>query len=196
MKKLRITVNKDSVIVMVAVLMTTCFIAGAALSFTYAATKDAIAAAEAAARLSSVRTVLPSFDGDPIEVTVAIDGTERAFYIGKKDDRIVGIATPASALGYGGQVTILVGVDPSGVLTGLTLLTHQETPGLGTKVAEPFFLSQFIGKSLRGASEEFKVKKDGGTIDAVTAATITSRAVAKAATEAIQTFLQVKEDIL
>lgn len=176
--------------------MLTCFIAGVALSFTYAVTKDAIKEAETTARLRSVRTVLPPFDGDPIEKNLAVNGQDRLFYIGKKNGRIVGIATPSSALGYGGSVNILVGMNPDGALTGIALLAHQETPGLGTKVAEPAFLEQFIGQRLRDASDEFKVKKDGGTIDAVTSATITSRALTKGATEAVRNFLQVKDDII
>jgi len=181
---------------MVSVLTITCVVAGIALSFTYTATKDAIVQAETAARLASVRTVIPPFNGEPVEEEYEIEGTAHTFFIGKKDGKVVGVATPAQAVGYGGTVNILVGMNPTGKVTGIVLLQHQETPGLGTKAGLPQFLEQFTGRKLEFRSDEMLVKKDGGDIDAVTAATITSRAVTKATTEALRRFLKIKEELL
>ena len=75
----------------------------------------------------------------------------------------------------------MVGVDVDGVITGLRVLSHSETPGLGALATDPSFYEQFVGKS--GA---IKVEKDGGDIVAITSSTITSRAVSDGADEAVK----------
>jgi len=188
--------KKDSIGKMVLVLTVTCVIAGICLSFTYTQTKDAIANAELAATLKSVRKVLPAFDGEPAEKKITVEGRERTFYIGHKDGAIVGVATTSSALGYGGTISILVGMDMKGSITGIELLQHKETPGLGTKAGDIEFLAQFNGAMLKDARDEIKVKKDDGDIDSITAATITSRAIAAAATDALRLFIEHKDEVL
>jgi electron transport complex protein RnfG len=190
------TKKEDSVFKMVVVLTLACLISGIALAYTYSITKERIIAAEASARLSSVRTVLPPFDGEPKELTLSVDGVSQTFFVGEKEGALVGVAIATKAIGYGGDVNILVGINPEGAITGMALLQHQETPGLGTKAGEPKFMSQFFGKKLTDVSDSIEVTKDGGSIDAVTAATITSRAVAKAATEALKLFLKSKEQLV
>jgi len=188
--------KQDSVFKMVAALTVTCVISGVALAFTYNVTKDRIVAAEKEARLESVRTVLPEFDGEPVEKELEIDGETYTFFIGKKDEKMVGVAVATKAIGYGGDVHMLIGMDIHGIIRGMALLQHQETPGLGTKAGGSRFLSQFIGQKLHATSDEFLVTKDGGQINAVTAATITSRAVAKAATAALHAFMKAKEQLV
>ena len=188
--------KKDSVVRMVIVLTVTCLVAGICLSYTYNKTKDGIAHAELDAQLKSVRKVLPAFDGEPEQRTLTINGEEKTFYLGRKDGTVVGVATRSASLGYGGTLNILVGVNPEGVITGVDLLQHQETPGLGAKADGDEFLNQFKGKSLVTLSDELKVKKDSGDIDSITAATITSRAVAHAATKALRLFMENKEEVL
>ena len=188
--------KKDSVKTMVVVLTVTCMVAGICLSFTYNQTKDAIAQAELDAQLRSVRTVLPPFDGEPEVITRVINGKEKTLYIGRKNGVIVGVAISSTSLGYGGTLKILVGIRPDGTITGIELLQHKETPGLGAKASSSDFLTQFKGKFLTQSTDEIKVKKDGGDIDSITAATITSRAVAKAATTALREFMQHKDEIL
>lgn len=82
-----------------------------------------------------------------------------------------------SRKGFGGNIELMVGITIDGYILGYEVLKSQETPGLGTKVSEEKFKSQFDGMRPKG---EIKVKQDGGNIDAVTAATISSRAVAEA----------------
>jgi len=79
------------------------------------------------------------------------------------------------SLGYGGYIKIKVGVNKNGEIKGIKILQHNETPGLGAKITEDKFLSQFKGKTV----EELYLKKDKseGKIDAITGATISSRAV-------------------
>ena len=76
----------------------------------------------------------------------------------------------------------MVGIDKNNKITGIEVISQQETPGLGAKIKESSFLQQFIGKTL----EELKIKKDGGKIDAVTGATISSRAVTNGVRQAIE----------
>jgi len=188
--------KKDSVFKMVIVLTLTCLTAGVCLSFTYMYTKDAIASAEKDATLSSVRKVLPEFDGDPEEKMLTVNDEEKVFYVGKKNGEIVGVATSSSSMGYGGAVSILVGVDVYGAITGIVLLQHQETPGLGTKAANPEFLDQFQGKRLDDAGDAIALVNYGGDIQGITSATITSRAVTQAATNALRMFLKHRIDIM
>ena len=82
--------------------------------------------------------------------------------------------------GFGGAVKTMVGIDAEGVVTGLRVTGHAETPGLGAKSTDPAFYEQFAG-----ASGEVKVTKDGGSIVPITSATITSRAVCAGAQEAL-----------
>jgi len=88
-----------------------------------------------------------------------------------------GIAFKVFPKGYGGPIEVLVGLKRDTTVTGIRTARPaeglKETPGLGVKVNEPWFEGQFIGKK----QEEIKLKKDGGTLDAITAATISARAV-------------------
>ena len=76
--------------------------------------------------------------------------------------------------GFGGHVEMMAGFLPDGTIYNVIVLQHKETPGLGTKMTEPKFSNQFLGKN--PASFKLKVKKDGGQVDAITAATVSSRA--------------------
>ena len=88
-----------------------------------------------------------------------------------------GYCASVTIKGYGGDINMIVGADTDGKVTGVKIVSMSETAGLGAKTNDDKWLSQFVGGS------EFKVKKDGGEIDAVTAATISSRAVSKGVTE-------------
>ncbi len=107
---------------------------------------------------------LPSEWGDSLDV-----------YPAKKDNEIVGYGVKSySKKGYSGQIVLAVGFKPDGTIYNITVLEQKETPGLGTKMTQAFFRDQFIDKN--PASFRLKVKKDGGQVDAITAATISSRA--------------------
>ncbi len=176
--------KKDSVFKLVSMLVLTCVISGICLALTFSVTKDRIALAEENAKLSAVKEVLPEFEGNPVEKKIEIEGNEVSVFVGMQDGKLVGFAIPSGDVGYGGMVNVLVGFDPKGSVTGIALLDHQETPGLGSKAGEPGFIKQFFGKS----DSSYAVKKDGGNIEAVTAATITSRAVCGGVTKAAKVF--------
>ena len=89
--------------------------------------------------------------------------------------------------GYSGPITLMFGSDSSGAVTGLAILSHTETPGLGAKITTAQFRDQFRNKR----PEQLILKKDAparGQIDAITGATITSRAVTKALSSTLESF--------
>jgi electron transport complex protein RnfG len=160
---------------------------------TYSSTKDIIAEAQREALEASLNQLVPAdrYDNrvaeDRIEV-VAPEwlGTDQpvAVYRARKDGQPVALfATPVAPDGYSGPIQLLIGVYADGTLAGARVLAHKETPGLGDGIDEkrsPWILT-FAGKSLADPqSERWKVKKDGGTFDQFTGATITPRAVVKA----------------
>ncbi len=98
---------------------------------------------------------------------------KEGYYEVYKNKEVVGKVLKVELQGYSSIISALVGVDTQGKITGIDVVSQQETPGLGTKIAEESFLKQFIGKE----KKELTLKKDGGGIDAVTGATISSRAI-------------------
>jgi len=112
-------------------------------------------------------------------------------YVPKKDQVAQGIIFPVAAPeGYGGTIHLLIGVDSQGIITGVRVLPpHPETPGLGDKIdrKKSDWIEGFTGKSLKNTPEQqWAVKKDGGSFDSFTGATITPRAVIKGVHNALQ----------
>lgn len=167
---------------MVIVLTVFCVAAGGLLAWTDAATKPRIEAARRAELVEALRKVLPECDNDVVAdaKTVTEDGREWTFYVGKKGGAPVGAAYRTSADGYGGPVDALVGVLADGTVRQVVILqADKETPGLGSKIKTAGFLGKFASRSARDTAWA-AVRKDGGQIEAITGATISSRAVAKA----------------
>ena len=158
------------------VLTVICLAAALALAFTYNGTKDRIAQQEEAKTVAVRQTLLPaaaSFE--------AVDGSE--VYRGvDANGAAVGYVTVNTVKGFGGDVEISVAVDPEGVIQGISVggANFKETAGLGAKSKEPAFTEQFAGKTAPVA-----LKKNGGEIDAITAATITSSAVVRGVNDAV-----------
>ncbi|MBO7417658.1 MAG: RnfABCDGE type electron transport complex subunit G [Bacteroidaceae bacterium] len=146
-------------------------------------TKEPIAAANAKTLSDAVNAVVPGFDNNPIaeQKTQVVDGVEYTIYPAMKGSEFIGAAVESTVMGFGGDLTILVGFDKDGNINDYSLLNHAETPGLGAK-ADVWFKSgnkgDITGKSPKNGA--LSVSKDGGQIDAITASTITSRAFLKA----------------
>jgi electron transport complex protein RnfG len=144
----------------------------------------------------AVRAIFEGATNDPIKDRFSIkDGeTERTFFVGVFDGEPVGVAFETSGKGYGGDVGLMVGIDvKNNVLMGVGVTTHAETPGMGAKAkSDPSFVSQFKDLAL---GEPFKVTVDGGSINAISGATITSRAVTAAATDAENMYQKLKSQI-
>ncbi|MDD3839608.1 MAG: RnfABCDGE type electron transport complex subunit G [Clostridia bacterium] len=115
-----------------------------------------------------------------------VDGASIEMYQGYDDSGdTVGIAFIAQEAGFQGDISIMVGMNVDDeILTGVSILSHAETPGLGAKITEGFFTDQFKNKPV---SDEYQVKED---VDAITGATVSSKAVAKALKDNIEIALE------
>ena len=188
---------------LILVLLVICLVAALALSQVYSFTKGPIENALREERLRAIRTVLPTYDNEPdrdvVSVVTGVDdeGVEIVtdYYVGRSGEDIIGIAFEASSsAGYSGDIDLMVGVDPDGVITGVEVISHTETPGLGSKITESRFLELFPGRDL--GNTHWAVKKDGGDIDQITGATISPRAVVEAIYAGLESYSAYREDIL
>ena len=179
----------------VVVLTTVCVVAASALAVVYAVTKGPIAEAERQEKLKAIREVLnPKPENSPDEDTFE-SPTAKTFYQGRNAAKeLTGLALAVTSPdGYSGNIDLMMGINPSdGKITGIYVLKHLETPGLGSKIKDDSFQGQFIGKAIiagQGESDpNFIVKKDGGSVEAISGATISSRAVAKALRGGLESF--------
>ena len=158
-----------------------CAVAAGALAYVNSVTAPTIASNSAAAADKARGEVLPEADG--FEEKTTANGT--VYYAAQKDGETVGDVFTTSAKGYGGDVEIMTGVNADGTVAGISILTINETPGLGMNAKKDAFRDQFKGKSGRLA-----VNKDGGEIVALTSATVTSRAVTNAVNQALALYAE------
>ena len=154
-------------------------------------TKAPIAAAEDTLRRESAMSVLPEGVSDIEEIRLT-DPEELCFAARDKSGGIVAYAIGTSAHGYGGEVRVMTGINADGVIIAVNVYDNsQETPGLGANIAEESFTGRFSGKRASGI---FAVSKDADkyagceSVDAVTGATISSRAAAAAVSRAVEIF--------
>jgi electron transport complex protein RnfG len=164
----------------------------AALGFVYLKTKGPIEAASLQKELNAIQEVLPEFDSDPASGKMIKEGV--VVYRLSKENQPVGFAVKSyTEKGFAGHVELMAGFLPNGTIHKITVLTHKETPGLGTKMTDPKFSDQFLGKN--PADFSLKVKKDGGEVDAITAATVSSRAYCDAVQRAYNTLKMINDSI-
>ena len=124
-------------------------------------------------------SLMPATGKDSIKVYKLNKGTENTGYA----------VMTYTDNGFSGRFTLMVGFTPDDAISNIEVLEHKETPGLGTKMALPAFKDQFKGLKLSDLpGNELKVKKDGGTVDAITAATISSRGFCDAVNRAYSTY--------
>jgi electron transport complex protein RnfG len=163
--------------------------ASACLGFVYELTKEPIALSILNKKLNAIRQVTPEFDNNPNDEMYRLptgEGDSLDIYPAKKNGEIVGYAVNTyTSKGFSGNISLMAGFKTDGTILSITVLDHKETPGLGTKMTEPEFKEQFTGKN--PAEFTLKVKKDGGPVDAITAATISSRAFCDAVQRAYNT---------
>lgn len=152
--------------------------AAACLGFVYEMTKKPIEISNLNKKLNAIKQVVPEFTNDPNAEMFKLptgDGDSLEVYPAKNGEELVGYAVNTyTNEGFSGNITLMTGFKPDGSIIDITVLNQKETPGLGTKMAEPEFKDQFKGKN--PAEFPLKVVKDGGKVDAITAATISSRA--------------------
>jgi len=164
-------------------------VSSALLGFVYEFTKDPIALSNLNKKLNAIRQVVPEFTNNPNKEMYLLptgEGDSLEIYPAKKDNAIIGYAVNThTSKGFSGNISLMAGFKPDGTIINVTVLEQKETPGLGTKMTEPGFKDQFNEKN--PAEFELKVKKDGGPVDAITAATISSRAFCDAVQRAYNT---------
>jgi len=139
----------------------------------------------------AIQSVLSGYDNDPIKDRRTFDVDDRTVMVfpALKDGKLIGLAFETSGKGYGGNIGVMVGFDVGAMtLTGIGITTLKETPGLGARVAEHGYATQFRGHSL----ESVDLKKNGGDIEAVAGATISSNGTVSAVREAIAIFNALK----
>jgi len=168
---------------MVITLAVITAVSSTSLGFMYELTKEPKAAAEKVKQNFAIKAVLPDYDNDPsseyFEIESYDGGANLVCYPALLNGELVGIAVNTWTMkGFSGLIRLMVGFDQTGNILNTSILEHLETPGLGTKMADAEFKDQYKGKN--PGSINISVKKDGGTIDAITAATISARAFSDA----------------
>jgi electron transport complex protein RnfG len=144
----------------------------------------------------AIRSILQGATNDPIVDRFQIkDGdVERTFFVGVMDGEPRAVTFETSGKGYGGDVGLMVGIDTKdNKILGVGVTTHGETPGMGARAkTDPSFTAQFKGLPLK---DPLKVTGDGGSINAISGATITSRAVCSATNDAVELYEKLKPQL-
>lgn len=175
-------------------LLVITLISGVSLGAMYRLTKDPIEASKVAKQQEAISEVTLDFDNNPVDESferTADNGTTVKLFPAKKDGELVAMAVEAiTNKGFAGEMKIMVGFKPDGSIINYQVLEHKETPGLGTKMAD-WFKTDKGSQSILGKNPEknnLKVTKDNGEVDAITAATISSRAFLDAVATAYSVF--------
>ena len=176
---------------MLLALFAITLVASASLGGVYQLTKEPIEAARLEKKNNAIRQVIPEFEDTPTAETYkkAVEGDTLYFYPGRKDGELVGTAVESfSNQGFSGEIRIMVGILPGGIINDVAVLHHEETPGLGDKMQrnKSDWSKQF--QDVNPESFGLQVKKDGGDVDAITAATISSRAFCDAVKRAYDAY--------
>lgn len=175
---------KSNLTNMVLCLFTTCLVCGAVLAGVYAVTAAPIAETNVRLLRESISEVLPEGGELSSPMEASRDGQTYEYYTLTQEGSVVAYAVKSTVVGFGGPLTLMVGVTPDGVVYNTSVLSHSETPGLGAKCnTDEKFMAQW--KGFDSTEKILSVKKDGGDVDAITASTITSRAYAKAVANAV-----------
>ena len=159
-------------------------ISAAILAGVNSVTAPLIAENEAKKQSEAMKKVVPGAE--------AFEKTENeVIYIAKKSEEVVGYAVISKPVGYGGEISMVVGVDPDGKVLGVDIISQSETAGLGANCEKDEFKNQFIGKFAG-----INVVKSGASeneVDAISSATITSKAVTDGVNNAIELVEKYKE---
>jgi len=190
--------KKESTFInMVAALFIVTLISGFALSYVNIATEGPIAAAKLKRKVAAIEMVVPSFDNNPVSEmkTFFKEGFKDSVevYTARKADEMVGVAVIGMTnKGFSGLIKVMAGFNPDGSINNIQVLEQKETPGLGTKIKSERFIQQYVDKN--PGTFNLKPKKDGGDVDALTGATISTRAFSEAVQQAYDVFDNLKKD--
>jgi electron transport complex protein RnfG len=200
--------NYRQIIITTIILLLFALIGTAMVAYTFDSTREQISANERATLLRKLHRLIPpeQYDNILLEDSVpvmneALLGTDRPVmvYRARKAGRPVALVIAVVAPdGYSGSIRLLVGINVDSTLSGVRVVAHRETPGLGDAIdeARSDWIHIFDGKSLDNpAPEQWRVRKDGGSFDQLTGATITPRAVVKAVRQALLYYRQHQEEL-
>lgn len=191
-----------------AIMLAFAFIGTLLLASVFDVTRAPIEASEKAARLSLFKEILPAenYDNDLLasQVTIAPNALlgnrlPSIANVAKQQQQTAGVILEAIAHdGYSGDIKLLIAIRADGSISGVRVLAHKETPGLGDyiDIAHGNWIKLFDNESLQKTPlEKWQVKKDGGQYDYMVGATITPRAVVKAVKQALQFYQQNKQTL-
>ena len=184
---------------MVVVLFVICTTSGVVLSYVNEATEEPREySCIKFVQEPSMKAVLSDYDNDPIKERIKLavgedeegNPVEVVVFPAKKGGKTEAIAYSAAAKGYHDLIEVMIGVNPDGTLTGISIMTHTETPGLGARIVEPEFTDQFAGLDL----DTTKLAADGGKVDTLSGATFSTVGVIAAVSAALEQFPQIKKE--
>lgn len=174
------------------------------LAWVYTITEEPIAKVAEEKQIEAIKSVLPSFTNNPLsdvaQVTPAGETKSLDVFPAYDGDTFVGAAVSSYSMeGFAGEINVIFGFDANGTVTGYSVIQQAETPGLGTKMEE-WFRSDIADRSVIGLTltqgNRLTVKKDGGTVDGITAATISSRAFLGSLNRAFEAYSTYKAEHL
>ena len=181
----------------VAVVVFSC-LSGGVLAAIQNVTKDSIEYQQLKfVKGPTIKQIMEGCTNDPLidRLKIVDQAKEMHFFLGKFEGKPNAVAFETFGKGFGGVMGVIVGVDlETDKIIGVGVTTHSETPGVGSRAkTDPKFAAQFKGLSI---TDPFKVKADGGQIDALTGATISSRGVCGALVEAGEIYKKLKPTLI
>ncbi|MDR0884438.1 MAG: RnfABCDGE type electron transport complex subunit G [Oscillospiraceae bacterium] len=181
--------KKSKILVPAVILTVICLLCAAALVVTNSLTAPKIAQREKQTQQATMAKLIPS--ATAFHDAALPDGTA---YFRAEDAQgdALGTVWNTAATGYGGDITVMTAVSPDGAVLGVEILSLSETPGLGMKAENASFLTQFVAKRMGIAVS--KNAPAGNEIQAITGATITSRAVTLAVNTALKNAAKIGKD--
>ena len=180
---------------MIVVLGIICAVAGLALASVKELTKAPIELQLMQNVMGpAIKKVLTGYDNDPITDNFKLPGgvdkkgrpIEKAIFPAKKNGKVYAVALDSAGRGFDGNIGVMVGIDITGKLTGIAIMKHTETPGIGSRVTDPSFTDQFEGKSLDNPT----------AVDGVSGATYSTKGVFAAVNSAVEFYNKNKDQIL
>lgn len=190
---------KSTMSTMVLSLALIAAVASAALAGVYSMTKQSIDSVQEQKEQNAIQAVLPGFTGEVTPISVLLDGDKDSVKVvmAYQGGNLFGAAVQTYTMkAFSGSFSIMVGFDTLGNILGTEVIKMAETPGLGDKISKKksSFPNQFVDMNPAAQAFNLQVKKDGGTVDAITAATISSRAFCDAVNRAAKAFDIVKRN--
>jgi len=180
----------------------------ALLALTYNLTHDTIAQSEENEKLKLIKQIVPaaSYDNDIMKDTAQLaadalpgNDNETLVYRGRlKGQPSIAVIPAIAPDGYGGRINLIIAIHHDGRISGVRVISHKETPGLGDyiEIARNNWITVFNDTSLENRKDsEWKVRKDGGTFDHMAGATVTPRAVLKAVHKTLRYYAQHRDEL-